>query len=269
MPPKSKQQTKRNRFQYTMDREGFRSKPYIDALGVATSGYGFTKNMETIKNAHTRNYTEKEAIEVLEKEMDHRLKQAYKNLDPRVVNVIRNNPQLEAMYADALWQSPYGYGGKNAKLTQALNDINLFQKNPDKYFQSVAGSFNRGNYYTNKKGERVKLTSVYNRNRDRGNAFMEYGKSLNTKKLIKDVYTKQESKNEEAGILDFLPNTNVSQRQTSPGAVFSNNTTNSKQPGLFGPSMNILDMYKQMFQNRIPPGYSPTGQGPIDYNRAQ
>lgn len=161
----------RARFQYTMDIEGFKANPYIDDVGVKTSGYGFTKNMDTIQNAQDQSYTPQEARRVLEKEMDYRLARTYKHLNPEIRQTIQSNPQLEEMLADALWQSPSGYGGKKSPLVSALNSRNLYGDNEEAYWNNVAAQFTIGNYHTKKDGTRVRLGSVVKRNNARAETF--------------------------------------------------------------------------------------------------
>lgn len=149
------------RYQYTMDKEAFRAEPYLDKLGVKTSGYGFTKNMETVKDAQLRKWTEPEARAALEKEMDHRITRTMGYIDPMIREVIQNDPTALAMLADAVWQAPYGYGGKHAALVKALNNVDLYNSNPKQFWNRVASEFNRGN----------SVTSVAVRNKDRAAAF--------------------------------------------------------------------------------------------------
>lgn len=162
---------KRARFQYTMDSEHFEANPYVDDVGVKTSGYGFTKNMDTIQNAQDRSYTKDEARRVLEKEMDYRLARTYKYLNPEIRRIIQSNPQLEEMLGDALWQSPSGYGGRKSSLVAALNSRNLYGDNEQAYWNNVANQFTRGNYYIRKDGTRIRLGGVMKRNNARAQAF--------------------------------------------------------------------------------------------------
>lgn len=162
---------RRSRFQYTMDSEHFEANPYVDDVGVKTSGYGFTRNMDTIKNAQDRSYTKEEARRVLEKEMDHRLQRTYGYLNPDIRQIIQSNQQLEEMLGDALWQSPNGYGGKKSSLVAALNSRSLYGDDEQAYWNNIAAQFTRGNYYTKKDGTRIRLGGVIKRNNARAQAF--------------------------------------------------------------------------------------------------
>ena len=102
--------------------EGFRSKPYLDAVGIPTIGYGATHYGNGVKVKMTdKPITEEQGVELLK-----RMLKEYDNYVNRLLKVQVNQNQF-----DALVSFTYNLGGGALSQSTLLKRVNVNPNDPD------------------------------------------------------------------------------------------------------------------------------------------